>query len=130
MPETRHGHFHWNELNTWNVEDASEFYAKTLGWEYERFPMADGDDYVVCMSDGEPVAGIFQLRKDMGVDDVPNHWFAYIAVDDIDARLPGVPANGGAILREPFDVPGVGRFSIVRDKVGAVVGWITPAPSE
>ncbi|MCY4450764.1 MAG: VOC family protein [Immundisolibacterales bacterium] len=130
MPETRHGHFHWNELNTWNVEEASGFYATTLGWDYERFPMADGGDYVVCMSAGEPVAGIFQIRAGMGLDDVPDHWFAYIAVDDVDARLEGVEAGGGAILREPFDVPGVGRFSIVRDRVGAVVGWITPAPSE
>ena len=92
--------------------------------------MADGDDYVVCMSDGKPVAGIFQLRSGMGVDEVTNHWFAYIAVDDVDARVQGAGAAGGAVLREPFDVPGVGRFAIVQDKVGAVVGWITPAPSE
>ena len=127
MPDTRHGHFHWNELNTWNVEEARKFYARTLGWTFEQFPMADGGDYTVCMSDGEPVAGLFELRKGMGVDDVPNHWFAYIAVDDVDARLPEVEAGGGAVCRPPFDVPSVGRISIVRDSTGAVVGWITPA---
>ena len=127
MPDTRHGHFHWNELNTWNVEDAREFYAGTLGWTFERFPMADGGDYTVCMADGEPVAGIFEMREDLGMAGLPNHWFAYIAVDDIDARVGRVAAAGGAIRREPFDVPGVGRISIIEDKVGAVVGWITPA---
>ena len=130
MPETRHGHFHWNELNTWNVEEAREFYARTLGWTFERFPMQGGGDYTVCMAGGEPVGGIFEICKGVGMDEVPDHWFAYIAVDDVDARLREVGGAGGAIIREPFDVPGVGRFSIVKDTAGAVVGWVTPAPSE
>ena len=127
MPDNRHGHFHWNELNTWNVEEAREFYAETLGWTFERFPMDDGSDYIVCMSDGEPVAGIFEMKSEFGMEGLPNHWFAYIAVDDIDTRVAGIAAVGGTIRREPFDVPGVGRISIIEDKVGAVVGWITPA---
>ena len=127
MPETRHGHFHWNELMTWKVDEAREFYARTLGWTYERFPMGDGGNYTVCMFGGEPVGGIFEMRKGQGMDRVPDHWFAYIAVDDIDARLKEVNAAGGTICREPFDVPEVGRISIVQDKAGAVVGWITPA---
>ena len=127
MPDTRHGHFHWNELNTWEVEPAKEFYAAALGWTYEQFPMADGGEYTVCMADGEPVAGIFEMRMELGMEGLPNHWFAYIAVDDIDARVQGVAAGGGAVRREPFDVPGVGRISIVQDRVGAVVGWITPS---
>ena len=127
MPDTRHGHFHWNELNTWNVEEAKAFYATTLGWTYEGFPMAEGGEYTVCMADGEPAAGIFEMCKGMGMDEVPDHWFAYIAVDDVDARVQGVGAAGGAICREPFDVPGVGRISIVQDGTKAVVGWITPA---
>ena len=127
MPDRRHGHFHWNELNTWNVEGAREFHARTLGWTFDRFPMQDGGDYTVCMADGEPVAGIFGLRKGMGLDDAPSHWFAYVAVDDVDARLGEVEAGGGAVCRPPFDVPDVGRIAIVQDPTGAVVGWITPA---
>ena len=127
MPDSRHGHFHWNELNTWRVGEAKAFYARTLGWTYESFPMADGGDYTVCMSSGEPVAGIFEMREELGMEGLPNHWIAYIAVDDVDARLREVRAAGGTIRREPFDVPSVGRISIVQDATGAVVGWITPA---
>ena len=130
MPDTRHGHFHWNEMNTWNADEAKEFYGRTLGWSYEQFAMADGESYTMCMSNGEPVAGIFELHKGLGMDDVPNHWFAYIAVDDVDARVETVGGAGGAVLREPFDVPGVGRIAIVRDNTGVVVGWITPASTE
>ena len=130
MPDTRHGHIHWNELNTWNAEQAKGFYAATLGWTCERFPMADGGDYTVCMMDGEPVAGIFEMRKELGMEGLPDHWFTYIAVDDVDTCIEGVAAAGGTIRREPFDVPGVGRIAIVQDAVGAVVGWLTPAPPE
>ena len=129
MPETRHGHFNWNELNTWNVEDAKAFYGEALGWTFQSVPMADEGEYTLCMTDGEPVAGLFQMRKGCGMDDLPNHWFAYIAVDDVDARLQGVEAAGGTICREPFDVPDIGRIAIVQDNLGAVTGWMTPSQS-
>ena len=122
-----HGHFHWNELMTRNREAAKAFYAETLGWTYEAFPMADGGDYAVCMMNGQPVGGMMEIKQGSGLDHVPDGWFAYIAVDDIDARLEKVAAAGGAIERPAFDVPGVGRIAMVRDKAGSAIGWITPA---
>ena len=121
-----HGHFHWNELMTRNREAAKAFYAETLGWTYDAFPMADGGDYAVCMMNGQPVGGMLEIKPGTGLDDVPDCWFAYIAVDDIDARLEKVAAAGGAVERPAFDVPGVGRIAIVRDKAGSSIGWITP----
>lgn len=122
-----HGHFHWNELMTRNREAAKAFYAETLGWTYEAFPMADGGDYAVCMMNGQPVGGMMEIKEGMGLDEMADRWFAYIAVDDIDARLEKVAAAGGAIERPAFDIEGVGRIAIVRDKAGSTVGWITPA---
>ena len=122
-----HGHFHWNELMTRDREAAKAFYAETLGWSYDAFPMADGGDYAVCMMNGQPVGGMLEIKPNPEMDHVPDCWFAYIAVDDIDARLEKVPAAGGAIERPAFDVPGVGRIAIVRDKAGSSIGWITPA---
>ena len=130
MPDARHGHFYWNELHTWNVEEATGFYARTLGWTFDRVPMEGGGEYTVCRSQGEMVGGVFALCKGMGLDDVPSHWLAYIAVDDVDARVREVEAGGGAVRRPPFDVPTVGRIAIVQDPTGAVVGWITPAEAE
>ncbi len=127
---SEHGHFHWNELMTWKREAAKTFYAETLGWSFEAFPMADGGDYAVCMMDGTPVGGMMEMKDGMGFDGVPDHWFAYIAVDDIDARLEKVAASGGSILRPAFEVPMVGRIAIVRDAAGSAIGWITPAATE
>ncbi len=89
--------------------------------------MVDGGDYAVCMMNGQPVGGMFETKPGMGLDHVPDCWFAYIAVDDIDARLEKVAIAGSAIERPAFDVPGVGRIAVVRDKAGSSTGWITPA---
>ena len=45
----------------------------------------------------------------------------------VDARLKAAIAAGGSAMREPFEVPGVGRIAIVKDPSGAVSGWMTPA---
>ena len=55
-------------------------------------------------------------------------WIPYLAVDDIDARANKAIAAGASFIREPFDVPGVGRIPILREPGGAVVGWMTPSP--
>ena len=127
---TPHGAFFWNELNTWSVDKAKAFYGKTLGWHYESHPMADGGTYTLCKAGEAPVAGIFEMKPGAGFDGMPDHWLAYIAVDDVDSRVPGVEAAGGEICRAPFDVPDVGRFAIVRDSTGAVIGWVTPAAQQ
>lgn len=34
------------------------------------------------------------------------------------------------MMREPFDVPEVGRFAILKEPGGAVIGWITPVETD
>ncbi len=127
MPPSKHGRFYWNELMTWRLEDAKAFYAETLGWTYEEMPTADGA-YTICKADGEPAGGMMEMKPGTGFDGLPDHWFCYIAVDDVDACTARAAAAGGEILRPPFDVPDVGRIAILRDNPGAAIGWMTPAP--
>ena len=126
MPMTAHGTFFWNELMTWSVDKAKAFYQETLGWQYESHPMADSGTYTLCKAGDAMAAGIFEMKPDAGFDGVPDHWFSYIAVDDIDARLADVAAAGGEVCRPAFDVPDVGRFAVVKDSAGAFIGWVTP----
>ena len=56
---------------------------------------------------------------------VPPHWFAYIEVTNVDASVKSVKDGGGQVIRDPFDVPGVGRIAIVADPIGAPVGLIS-----
>ena len=123
---TAHGTFFWNELMTWSVDKAKAFYSDTLGWHYESHPMADGGTYTLCKAGDAMAAGIFEMTPGTGFDGVPDHWFSYITVDDVDARLAGVAAAGGEVCRPAFDVPDVGRFAVVKDSGGAFIGWVTP----
>lgn len=123
---TTHGAFHWNELNTHDPEAAMAFYAATVGWSFEPMPM-DGFVYHVAMHEGRAVAGIFGLSGPEFAD-MPAHWLAYLAVDDVDARVAAAEKAGATILKPGFDVPNVGRIAIVQDPTGAVMGWITPVP--
>ena len=120
----KHGHFHWNELMTRDAERAKNFYAKTIGWSFESM-QADGGTYWVASLQGQPVAGIFDLSdpKFLGV---PESWMAYLAVDDVDARVKVAVAAGAALMRPIFDVPHVGRIAILSEPGGAGIGWITP----
>jgi hypothetical protein len=51
----------------------------------------------------------------------------YIAVDDVDARCKKAAASGGKVMREPFDIPNVGRIAILTDSRGVAIGLMTPA---
>lgn len=122
-----HGNFHWNELNTWDVERAKRFYADTIGWTFEGMPMPGGT-YWVANAGGKPVGGIFDMAM-MGLPrEIPEHWLAYLSVDDVDQRVEKAKNAGATIMREPFDVPEVGRIAILKEPGGAVVGWIAPVP--
>ncbi len=124
-----HGTFYWNELMTRDAEKAKAFYAATLGWTFEAMPMPQGGTYWIAKAGDAPVGGIFTMDNGQ-IESVPEHWFAYIAVDDVDARASKVAAAGGKIRRPAFDVPGVGRIVILEDTNGAAMGWMTPAARE
>jgi predicted enzyme related to lactoylglutathione lyase len=121
-----HGTFHWNELMTHDVNAARKFYEDTIGWTFESMPMENGT-YWVAKANGTMVGGMFEMQ---GPDfaNMPDQWMAYLAVDDVDARVKKASAAGAKIMRPPFDVPGVGRIAILRQPHGdAMIGWMTPS---
>ena len=46
---------------------------------------------------------------------------------DVAARVKTATAAGGKVMREPFDIPGVGRIAILMDSRGTAIGLMTPA---
>jgi len=121
-----HGHFYWNEFLARDIDRAKKFYGENIGWTFESMPMPDGNTYWVAKQSGEPVGGMFVMNLP---DHVPEHWFSYIAVDDVDTRTKKAQAAGAKLMRPIFDVPGVGRIAILEQPGGAGVGWMTPVSS-
>lgn len=124
--ETRPGAFHWNELMTRDVAKAKAFYAAVCGWTYQDMEV-DGMSYTVAMAGDRPAGGIFAMAGP-DFDGVPEHWGGFVAVPDADKAATDARSAGGEIVREPFDVTGVGRIAILKDGGGAVIGVIKPAP--
>jgi len=123
-----HGTFYWNELMTRDVERAKKFYGDTMGWSFDAMPMPGEGTYWLAKMDDEPVAGILDTSTPEFAS-VPESWMAYIAVDDVDARVKKAVKAGAKLMKPIFDVPGVGRIAILTQPGGAGVGWITPASS-
>jgi len=117
----KHGTFCWNELITTDTDKAGNFYSTLLGWEKATMP--GGMPYTLFKADGKDAGGMMARMPEMG--DVPPHWMAYITVDDVDASAKQVEELGGKVLCPPNDIPGVGRFTIIADPIGAAVGLIT-----
>ncbi|CAA0114006.1 Putative glyoxylase CFP32 [Halioglobus japonicus] len=123
---TVHGEFNWNELQTYQAEKAIAFYRETVGWEFRAEHMPTGDTYWIAAASGKPVCGILSLEAGTGRDEA-DRWVSYIHVDDLDIQAKRVLELGGKVLRQPWNVPGVGRIVMVRDPGGAEVGWVTPS---
>lgn len=121
-----HGTFCWNELTTSKVEPAKRFYTETLGWTFDGMPMPNGT-YWLAKSGDQMAAGIFDTSG-TDMESMPEFWLSYIAVDDVDARVAKAKKAGASVVREPFDVPGVGRIAILKQPNGAGIGWMTPVP--
>jgi predicted enzyme related to lactoylglutathione lyase len=119
-----HGNFHWNELMTRDVEKAKKFYGSTIGWTFDGMPMPHGTYWVAKMGD-KPVGGLFPIGGPQ-FEGVPEGWMAYLAVDDVDARVKKATAAGAKLMRPIFDIPDVGRIAILTGPGGAGIGWMTP----
>jgi uncharacterized protein len=118
----QHGSFYWNELMTPDPAAAASFFAALTGCRIDTMPMPEGEYRVMVLGD-RPAGGIMGLAPGM-----PEGWFSYMAVDDVEASCAKVLELGGKVHKQPFEVSGVGRIAIVADPTGAALGIIKPAP--
>src|SRR3546814_13787397 len=59
-----------------------------------------------------------RLTEDMTQGGARPGWFFYIGVDDVDATVEKVTAEGGGVIMPPWTIEGVGRMALVRDPQG------------
>ena len=78
--------------------------------------------YYVLKRDGRPRAGLCQSVN----YEAKSMWLPYVAVRNCDSTARKAAALGGEVVTPPRDIPGIGRFGIAVDTVGAAVAFITP----
>jgi uncharacterized protein len=116
------GGFHWNELWTTDTKQALSFYKEQFGFQHDVMNMGPQGDYFVLKTGETQRAGLMKSPETK----IPSMWLPYIHVSKIDETTKRAVSMGAKILKEASDIPGVGRFSILADPTGAVIGLITP----
>ncbi len=112
------GGFCWYELLTPDDRAAEAFYRHAIGWDAQDAG-TPGIRYTLLKVDGTPVAGLMTMPEAC-VEGAKNGWLAHVAVGDVDAKAAQVEALGGKVYRAPEDIPGIGRFAVAADPMGAV----------
>ncbi|HLP30334.1 MAG TPA: VOC family protein [Geothrix sp.] len=112
------GTFIWYELNTGNSAAAQAFYGQVLG--LSATPFADDGGYTLLSTPAGQVGGVMALPDNACDQHAKAGWVGYIGVEDVDATAQRIRAAGGTLLRDPWDIPGVGRLAVAADPHGAV----------
>lgn len=115
------GNFCWFELATSDIQAAKDFYTKIFGWNFKDMPGEWGAYSIFKVGDVD-TAGMWRIPE---TETFPPHWLAYFWVDDVDGMTEKARDLGATILKEPQDIPGMGRFSVMADPTGAAFGIYT-----
>lgn len=110
--------FCWDELSTRNVAAAKTFYTSLFGWG------AKDGDYVEFMLGDRPIGGMMAMPSQVP-DFVPAHWLPYFQVSSCNSTFDKAKGLGAEELVAPMDIPGVGRFAVVKDPQGAAFAFVT-----
>jgi hypothetical protein len=112
------------EIPAEDPEKVSKFYTDTFGWEIKKW---DGPmDYWLVMT-GD--------KKEMGIDggiykksDKMKEVVNTVGVMDVKASVEVVKKNGGSVMGEIQEIPGVGMFVYAMDPEGNKFGMMQPFP--
>lgn len=98
-----------------DVERAKRFYGAVAGWQFgesEGFP-----DYWLFRNGERSGGGLGKRGESVG-----SVIRVYISVDRLEDAVAAAKANGGALITEPSEIPGMGRWAAVRDSEGSEIG--------
>lgn len=116
------GRFVWHELLTTDTTGAATFYPKVLPW---RTAPSNMPGYTIWMAGQAQVAGLMALPNEGSP-----HWLVYVGTPDVDNSSAQAQSLGGRVLKEPADIPNVGRFAVLADPQGAPFALFTPGPGQ
>jgi predicted enzyme related to lactoylglutathione lyase len=122
------GRFVWYELLTSDPKAAQAFYGKVVGWGAQDAQMAT--PYTLFTLDGVPVGGLEALSEEARRSGAPPGWLGLVAVADVDATVAKATSLGGKVVVPPAEVPNNGRFAVIADPQGAVIGIFKTSQTE
>jgi predicted enzyme related to lactoylglutathione lyase len=122
------GSFIWYELMTGDAAGAKRFYDAVIGWNVAETSDFPNGYRMIGRDDGKFAGGLIELNEDMRAHGARPMWLGYVSVDDVDAVVTAMEADGAKALMPPFDIPNVGRVAMVADPQGAPLYIMKPTP--
>ena len=119
------GGWYWNELWTPDETRALNFYERVFGHTHDTMDLGEQGTYYILKKDGVMRAGLMRSVEPKAQP----MWLPYVAVDDCDASAAKAQALGAQVVSPPADVPGVGRFAVLVDPLGAAIAIMRGLPS-
>ncbi|MFF4316026.1 VOC family protein [Streptomyces sp. NPDC001507] len=119
------------ELYTTDANTAKAFYGAVFSWQTRDVPMGPGLTYTILTPAGAgPAAahgGLMQLpQANLDAGSTPE-WHPYFEVSDCDATFATATDSGATALMPVTEAPGIGRFAMLLDPLGAFFAIITTA---
>ncbi|HEY1559996.1 MAG TPA: VOC family protein [Caulobacteraceae bacterium] len=112
-------------INADDVQRAKRFYEGVFGWTFE--PWGPPDFYQIKNA-GHGFLGALQGRRELKPGERMRGFEATMGVDDLDATIAAVEAEGGKIVMQPSRIEGVGRLIYFEDTDGNLVGAMQYEP--
>ena len=116
--DTTPGIFSWNELMTRDANASAKFYEALFGWVREDQAMG-GSTYSTLKSSGRPAAGMIVLPPE--AESMPVMWMGYVTVDNLEDSVAKARELGATIHKDITSIQ-MGRFAIIADPQGAIIG--------
>jgi predicted enzyme related to lactoylglutathione lyase len=124
------------EMPAKDKKRVAEFYTNAFGWNMKQLGDEMGgyllagttetDENNMVKTPGAINGGFYEYKDEPG--------FQYpslvVAVDDLHESIEKVKAEGGEIVGEEMDIPGIGKFVSIKDTEGNRVGMLQPNPRE
>ena len=117
----------WRDLLTNDPAASQRFYGELFGWEFESVGTASNlksnTSYTLIRHNGKLIGGMIDTLALNNRDDI-SQWVVLMSVEDVDASVEAVTANGGTIITPPTDLQSRGRLAVIRDAEGALLGLL------
>lgn len=105
------------EIPTRNAERSQSFYSTLFGWKFTKYDGMD-DYWLISTGEGPGIDGGLTAR--------PGAVTNTVDVPSLSAAISTVKTEGGNIVVEPMEIPGVGMLAYCTDPDGNVFGIIQP----
>lgn len=121
------GRIVWHDLLTNTPAESRKFYSELFGWEFEKpgidIGFGDESSYMLIRHNGNLIGGMVDanaLDRDVNI----SQWVTVMSVDDIDAAVNRVAADGGNVLTQATELGSRGTLAVVAGPDRAIFAMI------